>query len=42
MKRWGLMTFFQAHLDSQHLKNYLAVTDGALEEMTINQMTRIG
>ena len=39
---WGSHDFFQAHLDSQHLTDYLAATDGAIEEFTINQMTRIG
>ena len=32
---------WQAHMGNQHLKDYLAATEGAVEEFTVNEMTKI-
>ena len=40
-ENWESGELFQAHMDSRHLRDYVAATDGAVEEFTINKMTRI-
>jgi quinol monooxygenase YgiN len=32
---------WQAHMGNQHLKGYMAATEVAVEEFTLNEMTRI-
>ncbi len=32
---------WQTHMGAQHLQDYLAATDGAIEEFTLDEMTRI-
>jgi len=39
-ENWESRELWQVHMNNQHLKDYLAATDGAVEEFTVNQMTR--
>ena len=39
---WQSRELWQAHMENQHLKDYLAATDGAVENFTLNEMTVIG
>ena len=32
---------WQTHMNNQHLKDYMAATEGAVEEFTLNEMTYI-
>jgi hypothetical protein len=32
---------WQAHVGNQHLKDYMAATDGAVEEFTLNEMATL-
>ena len=32
---------YHNHHDNQHLQDYMVATEGALEEFTLNEMTRI-
>ena len=41
-ENWESRELWQAHMGNQHLKDYLAATDGAVAEFTLNEMTRIG
>ena len=38
---WESRALWQAHMDAQHLKNYLAATEGAIHEFTLNEMTKL-
>ena len=38
---WESKELLQKHLDSEHFKACMAVTDGVLEEFTVNEMTQI-
>ena len=40
-ENWESRAFWQAHMDNQHLKDFLSATEGALAELTINEMTHI-
>ena len=40
-ENWESRELWQAHMGNQHLKDYMAATDGAVEEFTLNEMTRI-
>ncbi|PIE60979.1 MAG: antibiotic biosynthesis monooxygenase [Desulfobacterales bacterium] len=40
-ENWESRDLLQAHLDSDHLKHFVAVTEGALDEFTVNEMTHI-
>ncbi len=40
-ENWESRDFWQAHMDNQHLKDFLAATEGAVAELTINEMTHI-
>ncbi|PIE56072.1 MAG: antibiotic biosynthesis monooxygenase [Desulfobulbus propionicus] len=40
-ENWESRELLQAHLESPHLKNFVAVTEDALAEFTINEMTQI-
>jgi len=40
-ENWGSRELWQKHMDNQHLKDYMAATEGAVEEFTLNEMTRI-
>jgi len=41
-ENWESRELWQAHMGSQHLKDYMAATDGAVAEFTLSEMTRIG
>jgi len=38
---WESRELWQAHMGNQHLQDYLAATEGAVEEFTLNEMTQI-
>ncbi|GJM24134.1 MAG: antibiotic biosynthesis monooxygenase [Phycisphaerae bacterium] len=38
-ENWVSRELWQNHMGAQHLKDYLAATDGAIEEFTLNEMT---
>ena len=40
-ENWESRELWQAHMNNQHLKDYLAATDGAIAEFTLNEMTHI-
>lgn len=40
-ENWSSREMWQNHMGAQHLKDYLAATDGAIEEFTLNEMTRV-
>ena len=40
-ERWESREFLEGHRTSKHLKDYLAATEGAVDEFIINEMTRI-
>ena len=41
-ENWESRELWQVHMEGQHLKDYMAATDGAIEEFTLNEMTHIG
>lgn len=41
-ENWESRELWQLHMGNQHLKDYLAATDGAVEEFTLSEMTQIG
>jgi len=40
-ENWESRELWQEHMNTQHIKDYLAATDGAIEEFMINEMTVI-
>ncbi|MEO0454188.1 MAG: putative quinol monooxygenase [Verrucomicrobiota bacterium] len=40
-ENWESRELWQDHMESAHLKNFLAVTDGAIEDLTLYEMTPI-
>jgi len=40
-ENWVSRELWQTHMNAQHLKNYLAATEGAVKTFTLNEMTRI-
>jgi quinol monooxygenase YgiN len=40
-ENWESRELWQTHMDNQHLKDYMAATEGAVEEFTVNEMTQI-
>ena len=40
-ENWESRELWQAHMGNQHLADYLAATEGAVEEFTVNEMTQI-
>ena len=38
---WESRELWQVHINNQHLKEYMAATDAAVEEFTVNEMTRV-
>ncbi|MBT8076043.1 MAG: antibiotic biosynthesis monooxygenase [Gammaproteobacteria bacterium] len=40
-ENWKSRELWQAHMCNQHLQDYLAATDGAVEEFILNEMTEI-
>ena len=41
-ENWASKALWQAHMESQHLKDYLAATEGAVAEFSVHEMSRIG
>ena len=41
-ENWESRELWQAHMGNQHLKDYLAATDGAVAEFTLSEMTQVG
>lgn len=40
-ENWESRELWQRHMSNQHLKNYMAATEGAVEEFVLNEMTQI-
>ena len=40
-ENWESRELWQSHMDNQHLKDYMAATDSAVEEFILNEMTQI-
>ncbi|MFM2483781.1 putative quinol monooxygenase [Celerinatantimonas yamalensis] len=40
-ENWESRELWQTHLGAQHLKDYMAGTDGAVNLFTLNEMTRL-
>lgn len=40
-ENWESRELWQAHMGAQHLQDYLAETEGAVEVFTVNEMTRL-
>ena len=40
-ENWESRELWQTHMGNQHLQDYMAATEGAVEEFTVNEMTHI-
>lgn len=40
-ENWESSELWQAHMGNQHLADYMAATEGAVEEFSVNEMTQI-
>ena len=40
-ENWESRELWQAHMGAQHLQDYVAATEGAVELFTLNEMTRL-
>ena len=40
-ENWESRELWQVHINNQHLKDYLAATNGAVEIFTVNEMSHI-
>jgi len=40
-ENWESRELWQAHMENQHLQDYMAATEGAVEAFTVNEMTHI-
>lgn len=40
-ENWESRELWRQHMESQHLKDYLGASEGAVEEFTVNEMTHI-
>jgi len=40
-ENWESRELWQTHMSNKHLADYMAATDGAAEEFTLNEMTKI-
>ena len=40
-ENWESRELWQTHMNNQHLKDYMAATDGAVESFTLNEMSYI-
>lgn len=38
-ENWASRELWQAHMGNQHLRNYMAATEGAVAQFTVNEMT---
>lgn len=41
-ENWESRELWQTHMNAPHLAAYMAATEGAVAEFTLNEMTRIG
>lgn len=41
-ENWETRELWQTHMNNQHLKDYMAATEGAVAEFTLNEMTSVG
>lgn len=41
-ENWESRELWQTHMNNQHLKDYMAATEGAVEEFVLNEMSHIG
>ncbi len=41
-ENWETRELWQDHMNNQHLKDYLAATEGAVEDFVVCEMTKIG
>ncbi|CAA6676815.1 MULTISPECIES: putative quinol monooxygenase [unclassified Lentimonas] len=41
-ENWESRELWQVHMGNQPLQDFIAATEGALEELTVNEMTQIG
>lgn len=40
-ENWESRELWQTHMNARHLKDYMAATEGAVEDFTLNEMTHI-
>lgn len=40
-ENWQSPEMLQMHVDTQHFKNFMAITEVAVEEFTVNEMTQL-
>lgn len=40
-ENWESRELWQTHMNNKHLKDYMAATDGAVEDFTLSEMTQI-
>ena len=40
-ENWKSRELWLAHMDNQHLQDFISATEGAVEELVVNEMTRI-
>ncbi len=40
-ENWKSRDLWQAHMDNQHLKDYLEAVEGAVDDFTLSEMTQI-
>jgi len=40
-ENWTSRELWQKHMNNQHLQDYMAATEGAIEEFILNEMTQI-
>ncbi|SHG77992.1 putative quinol monooxygenase [Ferrimonas marina] len=40
-ENWTSRELWQVHMNNQHLKDYMAATEGAVETFTLNEMSQI-
>ncbi|KHT57963.1 antibiotic biosynthesis monooxygenase [Photobacterium gaetbulicola] len=40
-ENWTSRELWQQHMGNQHLADYMAATDGCVEQFTVNEMTQI-
>ncbi|KJZ09275.1 antibiotic biosynthesis monooxygenase [Marinomonas sp. S3726] len=41
-ENWETRELWQTHMGNQHLQDYMAATEGAVVEFTLNEMSHIG
>lgn len=41
-ENWESRELWQAHMESQHLKDFKAATENAIEKVVLNEMTQVG